>query len=42
MDRFVHDEKSFCTMVELSFSSKLGCGPYFVSIAKIAYKKIGV
>ena len=29
-------------MLGLTFSSKLDCGSYIISIAKIAFKKIGV
>ena len=39
---YVSDEKSyFDKMLVLSFSSKLDCGSYIISIAKTATKKIG-
>ena len=41
MNGFVLEEKSLFKMLGFSFSSKLGCGSYIVSIAKIASKKIG-
>ena len=42
MDGSVLEEKSsFKKMLELTFSSKLDCGSYIISIAKTASKKIG-
>ena len=41
MNGSVLEEKSLFKMLGFSFSSKLGCGSYIVSIAKIASKKIG-
>ena len=37
----VLEEKSSFKMMGLTFSSKLDCGSYIVSIAKTAFKKIG-
>ena len=42
MDGYVLEEKSSFKMLGLSFSSKLDCGSYIISIAKTASKKIGV
>ena len=36
MDGSVLEEKSSFKMLELTFSSKLHCGPYMISIAKTA------
>ena len=41
MDGFVLEEKTSFKMLGLTFSSKLDCGSYIVSIAKTASKKIG-
>ena len=41
MDGSFLEEKSSFKMLELTFSSKLDCGPYIISIAKTASKKIG-
>ena len=41
MDGSVLEEKSSFKMLGLTFSSKLDCGSYMISIAKIASKKIG-
>ena len=41
MDGPVLEEKSFFKMLGLTFSSKLDWGPYIISIAKTASKKIG-
>ena len=41
MDGSVLDEKTSFKMLGLTFSSKLDCGSYIVSIAKTASKKIG-
>ena len=40
LDGSVHEEKSSFTMLGLTFSSKLDCGSYIISIAKTASKKI--
>ena len=40
MDWSVLDEKSSIKMLGLTFSSKLDCGPYIISIAKTASKKL--
>ena len=42
MDGSVLEENSSFKMLGLTFSSKLDCGPYIISIAKTASKKIGV
>ena len=42
MDGPVLEKKSSLKMLGLSFSSKLDCDSYFVSIAKTASRKIGV
>ena len=42
MDGSVLKEKSSFKMLGLTFSSKLDWGPYIMSIAKTAFKKIGV
>ena len=42
MDGFVLEEKTFFTMLGLTFSSKLDWGSYIVSIVKTASKNIGV
>ena len=39
-DGSVLEEKSSFKMVSLTFSSKLNLGPYIISIAKTAFKKI--
>ena len=41
MDGSILEEKSSFKMLGLTFSSKLDWGPYIISIAKIASKKIG-
>ena len=41
MDGSVLEEKPSFKMLGLTFSSKLDCGPYIISIAKTASKKIG-
>ena len=41
IDGSVLEEKSSCRILGLSFSSKLDCGSYIISIAKTASKKIG-
>ena len=41
MDESVLEEKSSFKMLGLTFSSKLDCGSYIISIAKTASKKIG-
>ena len=41
MDRSAFEEKSSFKTLGLTFSSKLDCGPYIISIAKTASKKIG-
>ena len=41
MDGCVLEEESSFKMVGLTFSSKLDCGSYIISIAKTASKKIG-
>ena len=41
MDWSVLEEKSSFKMLGLTFSSKLDCGSYIISIAKSASKKIG-
>ena len=41
MDGSVLEEKSSSNMLGLTFSSKLVQGPYIISIAKTASKKIG-
>ena len=41
MDGSVLEEKSSFTMLGLTFSFKLDCGSYVISIAKTAPKKIG-
>ena len=41
MDGSVLEEKSSFKMLGLTFSSKLDCGSYIVSIAETASKKIG-
>ena len=41
MNGSVLEEKSYFKMLGLTFSSKLDYGPYIVSIAKTASKKIG-
>ena len=41
MDGYVLEEKTSFMMLGLTFSSKLDWGPYTVSIAKTASKKIG-
>ena len=41
MDRSVLEEKSSFKMLGLTFSSKLDCGSYIISIAETAIKKIG-
>ena len=41
IDGSVLEEKSSFKMLGLTFSSKLVCGSYMISIAKIASKKIG-
>ena len=41
MDGFVLEEKSSFKMLGLTFSSKLDCGSYYISLAKTAFKKIG-
>ena len=41
MDGSVLEEKSSIKMVGLTFSSKLDCGSYIISIVKTATKKIG-
>ena len=41
MDESVLEEKSSFKMLGLTFSSKLDWGPYIISIAKSASKKIG-
>ena len=41
MDGSVLEEKSSFKMLGLTFSSKLDCGSYSISIAKTAFKKIG-
>ena len=41
MDGSVLEEKSSFKMLGLTFSSKLDWGSYNISIAKIAFKKIG-
>ena len=41
MDESVLEEKSSFKMLRLTFSSKLDCGSYIVSIAETASKKIG-
>ena len=40
MDGSVLEEKSSFKMLGLTFSSKLDCGSYIISIAKTASKKI--
>ena len=42
MDGSVLEEKSTFKMLGLTFSSKLDCGSYIISIAKTPSKKIGV
>ena len=42
MDGSVLEGKSSFKMLELTFSSKLYCGSYIISISKTAPKKIGV
>ena len=42
MDGSVLEEKSSCKMLGLTFSSKLDWGSYIISIAKTAFKRIGV
>ena len=41
MDVFVLEEKLSFKVLGLSFSSKLDCDPYIISIAKIVSKKFG-
>ena len=41
MDGSVLEEKSYFKMLGLTFSSKLDCSSYIISIAKSASKKIG-
>ena len=41
MDGSVLEEKSSFKMLGLTFSSKLDCGSYIISIAKTVSKKIG-
>ena len=41
MDGSVLEENSSCKMLGLTFSSKLDCGSYIISIAKTDSKKIG-
>ena len=40
MDGSVLEEKSFFKMLGLTFSSKLDCGSYIITIAKTSSKKI--
>ena len=41
MNGSVLEEKSSFKMLGLTFSSKLDCGSYYISLAKTAFKKIG-
>ena len=42
MDRSVFEKKSYCKMLEMTFSSRLDWVPNIMSIAKTASTKVGV